>query len=153
MSGARWAGAVTGGLVAGLAITAMLMAGERRSGKPSELADLERAAATRLGMAAPTADTLPDTREQLVIQGGHLLLSAVAGAAYAATSDDDAAVALPGAAFGVAFYAAMHWIAGPLLGLKRPEWRSEPATIAMHAVNHVVFGVVTAAGARLTSRR
>ena len=40
-SGARFVGAIAGALVAGLGITAMLLAGERKSGQPSELADLD----------------------------------------------------------------------------------------------------------------
>ncbi|WP_294331023.1 hypothetical protein, partial [uncultured Sphingomonas sp.] len=75
MDGKRWAGAIAGGLVAGLGITALLIAGERKSGQPSELATLERAAATKIGRTPPPADQLPDTREQAVVQGAHLLLS------------------------------------------------------------------------------
>jgi len=44
MSDGRMAGAVAGGLVAGLGITALLMVMEKRSGQPSELAELEREA-------------------------------------------------------------------------------------------------------------
>ncbi len=84
-------GAVAGALVAGLGISALLLAGERKSGEPSELATLERAGAKKLGAhLLPDADRLPDAREQAVIQGGHLLLSAAAGAAYAASVDEDA---------------------------------------------------------------
>ena len=72
MSGAWLFGAVAGGLVAGLGITAMLVAGERKSGKPSELAELERASAARLGLETPADKALPGTGEQAVIQGGHL---------------------------------------------------------------------------------
>jgi len=36
MDSRRMAGAVAGGLVAGLGITALLMAGERKSGEPSD---------------------------------------------------------------------------------------------------------------------
>jgi len=57
-----------------------------------------------------------------------------------------------GIGFGLAFYAAMHWLAGPLLGGKRPEWRAEAGTIAMHTANHLAFGLATAAGARLARR-
>lgn len=151
-SGRRLAGAVAGGLIAGLGITAMLMAGERKSGQPSELADLERTGAKRVGRAPPAADALPDGREQAIIQGGHLALSAVAGAVYAASVDEDAPVLASGIGFGLAFYAVAHWIVGPLLGLKQPEWRSDGKTIAMHTLNHVGFGLVTALGARAASR-
>lgn len=130
----------------------MLIAGERNSGKPSELATLERASARRIGLDTPDAAALPSAREQAVIQGGHLALSALAAAAYAAATDEDAAVIPSGLAFGLAFYVAAHWLAGPALGVKEPEWRADPATIGMHGVNHLVFGLVTAAAAKAASR-
>ena len=149
MNGKRMAGAIAGGLVAGLGITAMMMAGEKKSGTPSELTDLERAGARQLGVrAVPPSDRLPDAAEQAVVQGSHLLLSATAGAVYAATVDEDAGVLPSGIVFGLAFYAAMHWITGPLLGLKKPEWQADAATIGTHTMVHLVFGVATAAGAK-----
>lgn len=151
-SGRRLAGAVAGGLIAGLGITTMLMAGERQGGQPSELADLERTGARRVGLDPPAADTVPDGREQAIIQGGHLVLSAAAGAVYAVSVNEDAPVLASGIGFGLAFYAVAHWIAGPLLGLKQPEWRSDGKAIAMHTLNHVGFGLVTAIGARTASR-
>jgi hypothetical protein len=147
----RRAGAIAGALVAGLGLSALLIAGERKSGKPSELVDLERAGARRIGIDVPR-DMIPAASEQAVAQGAHLVLSALAGAAYAAATDEDSGVLLSGVGFGLAFYASMHWIAGPLLGLKAPEWRSDKGTIAMHALNHVLFGLATAAGARVASR-
>lgn len=149
MNGKRMAGAVAGGLVAGLGLTAMMMAGEKKSGKASELAELERASARELGVHhVPPSNRLPDATEQAIVQGGHLLLSAAAGAVYAATVDEKAGVLPSGIAFGLAFYAAMHWITGPLLGVKKPEWQADAGTIGMHAFNHVVFGLATAAGAK-----
>jgi len=144
----RWAGALAGGLVAGLGITALLIAGERKSGEPSELATLERAAADKLGLDTPPADQLPSAGEQVVIQGGHLVLGLLAAAAYATATDQDTPVVPGGLAFGAAFYFAMHWLAGPALGVKQPEWRADRATLGMHTLNHLVFGLLTAAGAR-----
>jgi hypothetical protein len=153
MNGKRMVGAIAGGLVAGLGLTAMMMAGEKKSGKASELAQLERAGARGLGIHhVPPSNRLPDATEQAVVQGGHLLLSAAAGAVYAATVDEDAAVIPSGVAFGLAFYAAMHWITGPLLGVKKPEWQADAGTIGMHTLNHVVFGLATAAGATVATR-
>jgi len=150
---ARIAGAIAGALVAGLGITAMLIAGERKSGAPSELAALERTAAGKLGLRPRADGALPDPTEQAVIQGGHLLLSVAAGAVFAAIVDEDAAAMPSGIVFGLGFYTAMHWIAGPLLGLKKPEWRADPKTIGMHTLNHLAFGLATAAGARAASNR
>lgn len=46
----------------------------------------------------------------------------------------------------------MHWITGPLLGVKKPEWQADAGTIGMHAANHVAFGIATAAGAKLAAK-
>ena len=152
MSGRRMAGAVAGGLLAGIGITAMLMVGEKKRGRPSELTDLERAATDRLGFETPPADQLPSTAEQAVIQGGHLLLSAAAAAVYAVATDDDARVVPSGIAFGLTFYAVAHWIIGPALGVKQPEWRADRGTLGMHTANHLAFGLITAATAKAASR-
>ena len=77
-----------------------------------------------------------------------MALSALGGLAYAAGVDEDAPVIPSGLAFGAAFYLACHWLAGPLLRLKPPEWREPPATIAQHLVVHAVFGMLIALGAR-----
>lgn len=149
MNGKRMAGAIAGGLVAGLGLTAMMMAGEKKSGKVSELTELERAGARELGVHhVPPSNRLPDATEQAMVQGGHLLLSAAAGAVYAATVDEEAGVIPSGIAFGLVFYAAMHWITGPLLGVKKPEWQADAGTIGMHTLNHVIFGLATAVGAK-----
>ncbi|MEH3158577.1 MAG: hypothetical protein PGN08_06300 [Sphingomonas taxi] len=152
MNGKRTVGAAAGALVAGLGLTAMMMAQEKKTRKASELTDLGRASAHRLGVRhAPTGERPPETQEQAVVQSGHLLLSALAGLAYAAATDEDAGVVSSGIAFGLAFYGLAHWLTGPLLGVKQPEWRSDAGTIGMHAVNHLVFGLATAAGAKLAS--
>lgn len=152
MYGRYLAGAIAGSLVAGLGITALMMAGEKKSGKPSELIDLERAAARKLDVRTPKAADLPTDTEQAVAQGGHLLLSGLAGAAYAAASDEDTDPVIGGVLFGLAFYAVAHWIAGPLLGVKKPEWTSDGKTIGMHTLNHVGFGLVTALAAKGAAR-
>lgn len=152
MNGRRLAGAVLGGTVAGIALSAMMIAGERKTGKPSELAELERRALARLGEEAPLSDVLPSAREQAAVQGGHVALSALAGAAYAAATDEESGVVGSGLLFGAAFYAAMHWIVGPVLRVKQPEWRAGGPTIGMHAANHLAFGLVTAAAAKAAQR-
>ena len=149
----RLAGAVAGSLVAGAAITATIVSGERQSGKPSELADLGRATVRRVGIRAPDAATLPSASEQVAIQGAHLALAALAGVAYAAIFDRREAVLPSGIGFGLAFYAIAHWLAGPLLGLKAPEWQSGSKGIATHALNHAGFGIATALGARIAGGR
>lgn len=153
MNKSHFTGAIAGGLVAGLAITVMLIAGERKSGQPSELTQLGRVSAEKLKLDTPPPGTLPSTKEQAFVQGGHLALSALAGAAYAAIVDEDAPVVASGVGFGLAFYALAHWIAGPLLGVKAPEWTSARKTIAMHTLNHIGFGLLTAFGAHASHLR
>ena len=148
IDGRYLAGALAGSLIAGLGITAMMMVGERKSGKPSELIDLQRAGARKLDVPVPDAPALPTGTEQAVAQGGHLLLSGLAGAAYAGATDEDTNPVVGGVLFGLSFYALAHWLTGPLLGVKPPEWRSDHKTIGMHTANHVLFGLVTAFGAR-----
>lgn len=147
MDGRYLTGAVGGALVAGLGITAMMIAGENKSGKPSELIELQRASAARLGMPRSRADALPTATEQLVAQGGHLLLSGVAGAAYAAASNKKTNPVVGGILFGLAFYGVAHWLTGPALGVKAPEWAQDGKVIGMHTINHVGFGVITALAA------
>lgn len=55
MSSKRVAGAVAGGLVAGLALSAVMLLGERASSKPSELIELERNTAAKLGVESARA--------------------------------------------------------------------------------------------------
>ncbi len=146
------AGAIAGSLVAGSGITAMMIAGERKSGKPSELIDLQRNSARKLRLQAPDATRLPTDTEQVVAQGGHLLLSGIAGTAYAAATSKATNPLVGGVVFGLAFYALAHWLVGPLLGVKAPEWTEDRRTIALHAANHVGFGLVTAFAAATSAR-
>lgn len=146
-------GAIAGGLLAGLAMTAMLIAGERKSGKPSELTQLERVGAEKLKFDTAPPGDLPSAKEQAFVQGGHLALSALAGATYAATVDEDAPSLASGIGFGLAFYALAHWITGPLLGVKAPEWTSTRKVIVLHTLNHIGFGLITALGANASRIR
>ncbi|WP_375382989.1 hypothetical protein [uncultured Sphingomonas sp.] len=146
------AGAIAGSLVAGLGITAMMMGGEKKSGKLSELIELQRASARKLDVRTPSGGHLPSTGEQASAQGGHLLLSGLAGIAYGAVTDEDTNPAVGGVLFGLSFYALAHWITGPALGVKASEWTQGGRTIAMHTINHVMFGLVTAFGAHAAAR-
>jgi hypothetical protein len=153
MDARRFAGAVAGGVAAGLGLTALLMWQEKKTGQPSELTRLERTSLARLGEEAPPADQLPSPREQAMVQGGHLALSAMAGAAYAAATDDESSVLGSGITFGLLFYGTMHWILGPFLKVKEPEWRAPKEQLGMHTLNHVLFGIATAAAAKAAQRK
>ena len=142
-------GALAGSLVGGAAISALMIAGERKSGDPSELIVLERATAKKAGLPAPAPQALPDAQEQALTQGGHMLLSAIGGVAYAAAFDEDAPVVLSGIGFGAAFYALAHGVLKPVLSTSSPEWEETPSTIGRHLMVHAAFGLMVAAGARL----
>ena len=140
-------GALAGSLAGGVAITGMMLAEERKTGRPSELTELARATTARAGVHAPTAGHPPTPKEQAATQGGHLLLSALGGLAYAAAFDEDAPVVLSGLGFGAAFYALAHVAIGPALGVKAPEWRQDPLIVGKHLIIHALFGLLISAGA------
>lgn len=148
MSGNRVAGAVAGGLVAGLALSAVMLVGERLSGKPSELIELERKAAAKLDIATPRGDAPATAVEQAVTHGGHLALSAVAGLAYAAAIDEDRDGVPAGATFGAAFFVAAYGIAGPALGVTPLPWRQPALRAVQHPVVHMLFGMAMSLFAR-----
>lgn len=150
MDAKRTAGAVAGGVLAGLALSAVMLIGEKLSGKPSELIELERGAAARLDIATPSAEA-PATAtatEQAITHGGHLALSALAGLAYAATVDEEDDGPASGAAFGAAFFVAAYGIAGPALGVTPLPWRQPAVRAVQHPVVHVLFGLAMALSAR-----
>ena len=142
----RITGAVTGGIVAGLALSAVMLAGEKLTGKPSELIELKRKAAAKLGISTPAGDATG--REQLITHGGHLTLSALAGLAYAVIVDEKADGVKSGAAFGLAFFVAAYGLAGPLLGVTPPPWRESPMRAVQHPVVHTLLGICAALFAR-----
>ena len=151
MNGKYLAGAIAGSPAAGLGITGMMMAGEKKSGTPSELIDLKRASAAMLDAETPNGG-LPTATEQVVAQKGHLLLSALAGTSYAAVTDENNDPLVGGVPFGLFFDALAHWLAGPLLGVKPPEWTQGGETIGMHTANHVASGLATAFSAHAAAR-
>ena len=76
---AGWtSGALAGSLVAGLAISGLMIAKELQSGEPSDLIAWERAGAERLGLSTPSTKTMPGLAEQSGVQAAHLALSAIA---------------------------------------------------------------------------
>ncbi|UDL96246.1 hypothetical protein LGH83_08735 [Lichenihabitans sp. PAMC28606] len=76
---AGWtSGALAGSLVAGLAISGLMIAEELQSGKPSDLIAWERAGAERLGLSTPSTKAMPGLAEQSGVQAEQLALSAAA---------------------------------------------------------------------------
>lgn len=66
MDGHRITGAISGALFAGLALSAVMLAGAKLTGKPSELIELERKSAGKLGIAVPTGDAPAGFGEQVL---------------------------------------------------------------------------------------
>lgn len=145
--------AVLGGLVAGVGLSAVMLACERLSGKPSELIELERSTAAKLAIRTPTGDAPATGAEQLVTHGGHLALSALAGLAYTLAVDEEADGTKAGAAFGLLFFIAAYGITGPSLGVTPPPWRERPLRAVQHPIVHVLFGITTALFARRANER
>ena len=144
----RVGGAVVGGLAAGVMLSAVMLLGEKLSGKPSELIELERSTAAKLGLSPPRDYTPATAIEQLVTHGGHLALSALAGLAYAATVDEDKDGPVAGAAFGAAFFVAAYEVTGPSFGVTPVPWRQPPLRAVQHPIVHVLFGLAMAFSAR-----
>ena len=69
---------MAGSLVAGLAISGLMIAKELQSGQPSDLIAWERAGAERLGLSTPSTKAMPGLAEQSGVQAAHLALSAIA---------------------------------------------------------------------------
>ena len=151
MDGRRATRSVLGGVAAGIGLSAVMLLGEKLSGKPSELIELERKSAAKLGIDTPGGDEPATLAEQVVTHGGHLALSALAGLAYAAAVDEKDDGARSGALFGLAFFVAAYGITGPLLGVTPLPWREEPRRAVQHPLVHTLFGLSMALAAR--SRR
>lgn len=148
MNGRRSAGAIAGSLAAGLALSAVMLAGERLAGRPSELIELERKTGRKLGLRMPPDAVPAGLGEQALTHGGHLALSALAGLVYAAVVDEGDDGAASGAAFGVAFFVAAYGLVGPLLGVTPLPWREKPLRAVQHPVVHTLFGICAALAAR-----
>lgn len=155
MNGERATGAMAGGLIAGLTLSAVMILGEKLSGRPSELIELERATADKLDIDTRQGNAPATTTEQIVTHSGHLALSALAGLAYAVTVEEGEDNVISGTMFGLAFFVAAYGITGPLLGVTPLPWRQPPLRAVQHPVVHALFGIAAAllAGKRATSAR
>ena len=142
-----------GGLLAGTVVSAMLLRSEATTGRGSELIDLQRRTARKFGRGYAGQWSRPSVREEVAAHGGHLALSAIAGAAYSLTTRDSRSPIAAGLLFGAGFYVLAYGIAGPALGVTPSLRKTKPADIVQHGLLHAVFGVVTAYGARKIAQR
>ena len=146
------AGAV-GGLVGGLILSGILAGTAAWSRSPSELALLERRTAGRFGLDHRDEWEGPDAGEEVIGHAGHLALSVVAGAGYALVARDRAPAVPAGLAFGAGFYALCYGVLGPALGVTPTPGRETRGNLLVRGLNHLLFGVATAAVARGVARR
>ncbi|WP_246045322.1 catalase [Rubellimicrobium roseum] len=132
-----------GGLAAGLLLSGVIAGMGAAQGRASELVTLERRTLGR----PEHPDRSGSAREEALGHGGHLALSALAGAGYGAVHKGEGSPVAAGLAFGVGFWALAYGVVGPALGVTPRPWRDEPANLAQHALLHAVFGVATALAA------
>ncbi len=137
------AGAI-GGLAAGALVSGALLALAAANAEPDELVQLKRRSVRAAGRADRRDRAPAGVGERALAHGGHLALSAAAGAAYALAKPAKLPAPVAGAAMGAGFYALAYGVTGPALGLTPPLWRDSPASLARHGALHLVFGVVTA---------
>jgi uncharacterized membrane protein YagU involved in acid resistance len=140
----RLMGAVVGGVVAGLVLSVWMLIGEVTSGAPSQLMTMERQVSGWFGVSAPTALQVASVAEEYIGNFAHLLLSALAGAAYAFVWRRDRSVIVNGLAFGAAFYAVAHALVGPIVGLTPPIWGIPLPLFLLGCVINGFFGLCTA---------
>ena len=147
------AGAV-GGLVGGAVLSLAFLALERAGGENSDLVQIGRRGAARLGQPHRPLPARPSAAEELAVHGGHLVLSGVLGMGYAVLRRGFALPTLPsGLLFGLGVYPVAFGVLGPLLGITKAPWQEKPRLLAQRAAAHGAFGVLTALTADRTARR
>lgn len=143
-----------GGLAGGVAVSAMMLATEQRTGAPSELINLGRKTAERLDTPHRQRRADPAANEQAMSHGGHLALSAAAGALLPTLRHATGLSIVPaGLLFGLGFYLLAWGGAGPALRLTPTPIQEGPAKVGQRLMIHAVFGTVTAYVADRLARR
>jgi len=149
----RYAAAVTGGLIAGVLTTAVMVAG-RKSGVMTKT--LDRDAVDWIDDLTGSRDVIGDTGTSIVEFTNHLGASAAFALAIpklreAAPSLSPVAI---GALYGTALYAVNIGAIAPLLGITEGEVKAGPRKASGRWGVHVLQAVATAVLAdRLTDRR
>ncbi|WP_218013775.1 catalase family protein [Rubellimicrobium rubrum] len=138
-----------GGLAAGVLLSGVIAGMGAAQGQASELVTLGRRTLHRdQGPDQPGTAT-----EEALAHGGHLALSALAGAGYGAVHRGGGSSLGAGLAFGLGFWAIAYGVVGPSLGMTPKPWRDAPSSLAQHALLHGAFGVATAVAAdRIAAR-
>ena len=139
----------TGGLAAGVLLSGIIAGMGAAQGRASELVTLERRTLGR----PERPETSGAVGEEMLAHGGHLALSAIAGASYGAVHRGEGSPLAAGLAFGVGFWALAYGAVGPSLGVTPKPWRDSPSSLAQHAMLHALFGVATALAAERIAPR
>ena len=134
------AGAIAG-LAAGALLSVAWYAIEKATGETSEVVRLGRLSLQTRGRARREAAP-PDAEEQIMSHGGHLALSAAAGALYGLVTPKDAPRLLAGAGFGAVFYAVAYGTLAPVLGLRPAMWNDTRTNVAQRGFFHLLFGIL-----------
>ncbi len=131
-----------GGLAGGLAMLAVRTIGIEADIIQQTLPDkYEQGIEQMLGFARYTDQ---EEEKQLAI-AEHLILSAGLGAEYGAVRGlSQSNSFFVGLAFASAVYFGMVGVIGPLLGITRAPWSKPAKAVLGEALNHVLFGSVTA---------
>jgi hypothetical protein len=107
-------------LAAGLVVSVLLLRPEASRGEASELPKLQRRAARQAGHPYRDEEAAPTLGEELATHGGHLALSAAAGAGYGLLTREGSSLVMAGLAFGVGYFALAYGVVGPTLGVTPP---------------------------------
>ena len=130
-----------GGLAAGLVLSALMARADVKDGT-SELVKLQRRTAAKVRGGEADEQAGSGAGEALMAHGGHLALSALAGAAYGAATRNGSPVR-DGLLFGAVFWTLAYGVTGPALGVTPAPWRDTAGSLAQHGALHALFGVLT----------
>ena len=144
--------AIVGGIIAGLATTAFMVAG-RKSGALTKT--LDRDAVDWIDRATGSREVIGEAGTSAVEFVNHIATSAAFGAAVPTLRSyvPDMSAATFGALYGTALYAVNIGAIAPMLGITQGEVQAGPRKAAERWGTHVLQGVLTAVLAEeLTTR-
>lgn len=142
-----------GGFVSGTLLSVLFLGMEAGTSESSDLLRLKRRTGAKLGRAELEEDKRPRAGEQVFSHSGHLILSAVAGAAYGAAKPAAVRPLVGGTVFGLGFFGIAFGVLGPLLRVTPLLTREAPASNVQHGFLHVLFGITTALVADRVAKR
>lgn len=148
------AGAI-GGLAGGAVVTGAMLAATRAGLDERTLpVKIERWAAYHAGADRKRLKEPVTAEEEMIAQGGHLVVAAALGASYGVLR---ARLDLPPVATGLLFGLGLHALAlgviGPALTITKKPWNQSAGEHALRLGMHAAFGVIMAVVAERLARR